>query len=276
MKAVDIISMLETRHKDDAFFSEVAINSGQRRMDAWAMKPSYTKSLITAYEVKVSRSDFLHDTKMQEYMPYCNQMYLVAPKGVVKDGELPEGFGFILATEKRLLTKIKAPVREVEIPEGFWRALIVNRLKNKDKMLSDSDYELMRRVKKLNDFTAYREGKATFSAIGKYVAQNLQRELRQLEYDKEDIVRTKKRLEEQANDIDTFFKKVHDVFGLHHYQLVRDVLGENSPSRKTLSDWFERNEHPEHGVIEKVDSMVKELEQFKELLKGTDDEVLHE
>lgn len=273
MKAVDIISMLETRHKDDAFFSEVAINSGQRRMDAWAMKPSYTKSLITAYEVKVSRSDFLHDTKMQEYMPYCNQMYLVAPKGVVKDGELPEGFGFILATEKRLLTKIKAPVREVEIPEGFWRALIVNRLKNKDKMLSDSDYELMRRVKKVNDFTAYKEGKAEFKDIGKHISEKLQRELRQIEYDKEDIARTKERLEEQANTIDTFFEKVHDIFGLPRYQLVRNTLEENSPSRKTLTDWFERNEHPEKDVIKKVDSMVEELEKFKELLRGNSNDI---
>ena len=44
MIANDVLKMLESRHAKDAFFSEVAIDSNKRRMDAWAMIPSYSKS----------------------------------------------------------------------------------------------------------------------------------------------------------------------------------------------------------------------------------------
>lgn len=46
MIANDVLKMLESRHAKDAFFSEVAIDGNKRRMDAWAMIPSYSKTCL--------------------------------------------------------------------------------------------------------------------------------------------------------------------------------------------------------------------------------------
>jgi hypothetical protein len=59
MQAKEIVIALAARHSRDAFFTEVAIDGNQRRMDAWVLIPSYTNSLSIMYEVKATRRDFV-------------------------------------------------------------------------------------------------------------------------------------------------------------------------------------------------------------------------
>ena len=63
--------MLEIRHSEDIYVPEC--KSGQSwgndtcyRLDEWAMKKSYSKPLITGYEIKVSRNDFMNDVCVVE------------------------------------------------------------------------------------------------------------------------------------------------------------------------------------------------------------------
>ncbi len=136
LNAKDLKDLLAKRHKDDIFYTEV--NTGFtdgieiRRMDAWALQKSYMAPLTYGYEIKVSRSDFLHDSKMQVYLGFCDEMYLVTIPGVVQNsGELPENFGWLEAQkfgdDYRLRTKRKAPCRNAAIPVSFWRALVINK-----------------------------------------------------------------------------------------------------------------------------------------------------
>lgn len=100
MIAETIIALLRERHSiDHVFVEELRGGSGyggdsERRMDAWAMHhhPSKGNKRI-AYEVKVSRGDFLKDIKdplkHRPALRFSNEFFFVAPEGMIKAKELP-------------------------------------------------------------------------------------------------------------------------------------------------------------------------------------------
>lgn len=66
------------------------------------------------HEVKVSRSDWLTElrdlSKSERIKRYCNFWWLVvSDASIVKDGELPEGWGLMVKAGDRLRSKVKAP-----------------------------------------------------------------------------------------------------------------------------------------------------------------------
>ena len=76
VNAHDLYRLLADRHAEDVFVGECKTGSTWmqqvRIMDAWAMKRSWANPRIWAYEIKVSRSDFMQDEKWTDYLPYCN------------------------------------------------------------------------------------------------------------------------------------------------------------------------------------------------------------
>lgn len=73
-----------------------------------------TTQAIIGHEVKVSRSDWLTElkdlTKAERIKQYCDYWYLVvSDASIVKDGELPEGWGLMVKAGKNLRAKVKAP-----------------------------------------------------------------------------------------------------------------------------------------------------------------------
>jgi hypothetical protein len=118
VKSSDIIKALRKRHgtngREWAFFDELRAGTGyksyktykrtglnpEQRFDAWAINlyPS-KKHLTIAYEVKVSRSDFLNEIKNPHKrdmaMMYSNEFYFATPKGLVSKEEIPSGCGLI-------------------------------------------------------------------------------------------------------------------------------------------------------------------------------------
>src|SRR4051812_34483562 len=75
----EVVRLLAQRHAEDVFVPECkggpSWTDEHKRMDAWAMKKSWSRPLVCAYEVKVSRSDFTADRKWHAYLPYCNEFY---------------------------------------------------------------------------------------------------------------------------------------------------------------------------------------------------------
>lgn len=114
MNARQVVDLLRDRHKDDVFVPECKDGptwGGEHlRLDAWAMRRSWTRPASFGYEVKVARSDWLRDGKIDAYLPLVSELYVVAPRGVLTIDELPAGVGFleVAATGRRLLTKRKA------------------------------------------------------------------------------------------------------------------------------------------------------------------------
>lgn len=82
-------------------------------MDLW---PSSGLPLH-GHEIKVSRSDWLRElkdpSKAEEFIPYMNHWWLViADAGMVRDGELPEGWGLMAMRGIELHVVRKAPRRD--------------------------------------------------------------------------------------------------------------------------------------------------------------------
>lgn len=134
--AKELIDLLASRHSKDVFIPECKDGpthyTSHVRMDAWAMNKSWAHPVVSAYEVKVSRADFLKDNKWPAYLPLCNQFYFVAPAGLIDLSELPAEAGLLTAAGKgdgaRLLTKKKAPHRDVVIPEEVYRYILMCRV----------------------------------------------------------------------------------------------------------------------------------------------------
>lgn len=122
-----IRKLLSVKHsKGDFITFEVNCGSKSQRMDAWALEGGWSKQSVTAYEIKLTRADFLQDKKWPIYLEYCNRLYFVAPKGVIERDEIPESCGLmeLASTGTRLITRKKAPFRQVLIPQDMWvRAL---------------------------------------------------------------------------------------------------------------------------------------------------------
>ncbi len=137
MTAKDIMALLEAKHAEDVFIPECKDGPSQAsrhvRMDAWAMNKSWANPLITAYEIKVSRQDFIKDNKWPAYLDCCNQLYFVCPRGLIGVHEMSPQLGliYISKTASILVTKKKAPYREVTIPETLWRYILMCRVKTK-------------------------------------------------------------------------------------------------------------------------------------------------
>ncbi|MDR6794343.1 hypothetical protein J2X12_002920 [Pseudarthrobacter oxydans] len=69
---------------------------------------------IHGHEVKVSRSDWLTElrdlSKSERIKRFCNFWWLVvSDASIVKDGELPEGWGLLVKSGSGLRAKVKAP-----------------------------------------------------------------------------------------------------------------------------------------------------------------------
>lgn len=78
------------------------------------------------FEIKVSRSDWLNEikdpSKAETFRPYCHYWSLViADKTMVKDGELPNGWGLLVPKGNRIYTVIKAPenLEVLPMPSGM-------------------------------------------------------------------------------------------------------------------------------------------------------------
>lgn len=119
MTESDLTALLSTRHSDDVFFAQVKNGptytaSKLLILDGWAMKKSYSQPCITAYEIKVSRSDFARDTKWTLAMPLCNRFFWVCPTGLIQPDEVPKETGLLWASKngKKLVTKKIAPHHE--------------------------------------------------------------------------------------------------------------------------------------------------------------------
>lgn len=175
-----VMDLLAVRHSDDVFVAECTAKPKNFRMDAWAMRTSYSRPAIWGYEVKVSRRDFVQDNKWAEYLDHCNEFYFVSPSGVIDPSEVPEEAGLIWAaqTGSRLYTKKKAPRRKVEIPEQFWRYLVMKGWSTPRMMEYDNSKEYWRK------WLEHRELDYKFGHhVSRAIAETVSRAVRQADVD---------------------------------------------------------------------------------------------
>lgn len=134
MTAQEITKALAARHTEDVFIPECkdgpSAGSSHLRLDAWAMRKSWSNPTTYGYEIKVSRSDFIRDDKWHRYLELCSMFFFVCPPGLIQPTELPENVGLLWTSQtgERLFVKKKAPYREVAVPETMYRYILMNRV----------------------------------------------------------------------------------------------------------------------------------------------------
>lgn len=120
-------------------FPELRLGSGysdiaQRRIDLFiisAEKGNYT----TAFEIKVSRGDFLKDIKddlkQRGARLYSSNFYYVAPEGMIKPEEVPMWAGLMEYDfeEEKFKTKIPAPLQSRNTPSWGLICSLVRRVR---------------------------------------------------------------------------------------------------------------------------------------------------
>lgn len=110
-----IWKLLQERYCVPEWVLIAEVTLGDRRLDGLAMNQWASRGrCLVGFEIKVSRSDWLNELKnfqkAEAAYRECDQFYLVTPKDIVKDGELPVGWGH-LQTYGVGLRQIAAPAR---------------------------------------------------------------------------------------------------------------------------------------------------------------------
>lgn len=120
-----------------AVMTEVASRTGggggdTRYADAIAMNLWPSRGLaIHGFEVKVYRGDWMRELKNPEKAEaihrFCDYWWIVAPDGVVLDGELPEGWGLLSpnnGARLRVVTKAAKVAEPTPAGRGFLAAML--------------------------------------------------------------------------------------------------------------------------------------------------------
>lgn len=198
MKASDILSLLRQKHAEDVFVDEVndgpAYNRKVSRIDGWAMEKSWANPRIVGYEIKVTRQDFVRDTKWTAYLPMCHELYFVAPAGIIEVNEVPEAAGLMLVSKGgvRLVTKKKAMYREIKPPVSVFLYLLMSRALIGPEVGGRSQSREQRIALWRHWLTNKAEGKET----GMAVATALGRKMLEVERENRDLKARVARIEE--------------------------------------------------------------------------------
>ena len=102
-------------------------------IDGLAVLPSYTKPLLTGFEIKTSRADFFNDTKWPYYISngMCNRLYFVVPKGLVKKLEIPPEVGLVtISDDGKVSFRKTAPIQNIELSSAMFQYLVYSRLEH--------------------------------------------------------------------------------------------------------------------------------------------------
>jgi hypothetical protein len=160
LTSAEIIKVLKYHYSDSrqfAVFEELRIGTGGReynrklgryepnnpeqRIDLWVINCYKSKNFEkTAFEVKVSRSDFLAEIKnphkRRQALELTNHFYFAAPRGLIKPDEIPEECGLVEIKEGSLLCRWvkKAPYREVGEPTWGFTAALARRIQKQMRL----------------------------------------------------------------------------------------------------------------------------------------------
>lgn len=126
-----------------AYLEEVApaTGGGTRYADAVAVNLWQSRGhAVYGFEIKVSRGDWLRELKKpekaeQSVFSYCDRWFIVAPAGVLKDGELPPTWGYMELREGGLVARVEAPKLEPKpIGRAFFASLMRRGFESIDKV----------------------------------------------------------------------------------------------------------------------------------------------
>ena len=263
MTAQDILRLLLTKHSEKYVCVPECktgpSGNGVQSMDLWTMKKSWSQPNTIAFEIKVSRSDFLKDSKWPGYLPFCNEFYFVCPYGLIGNAEVPADAGLVMTSKNgtNLYTKKKAPWRTVQVPEELYRYLLMWRV----KIQRDRSWE----IDNLEQWKRWLEKKAESRSLGNVVSKKVQETLRQ----KVELVQDRQRQLEREMEEFQEFKKMLTEAGFDMTTLKRSRWDAQRKFREFLEEI--KTKVP-GGLMENLDMAVSRMSEALEILKKGNDE----
>lgn len=226
--AKDIIDALSIKHEKDVFVSECKIGSSWylhncQRLDAWVMNKSWSNPLVTGYEVKVSRGDFNQDNKWRGYLDYCNEFYFVCPVGLIKPDEISKeaGLRYVYANSKKIMTKKKAPYRDVQIPEEIFRYVLMCRIKVRGEYINRKEDE----KKYWKDWLKTKEINKSFGwQLGNTLRKTIEKKIIDAEAHNKDLEKKIKNLENAVRILESLGIDTDGYFQWHLEEKIKDKL----------------------------------------------------
>ncbi len=238
IKSNDILKLLTAKHSKAICVSECKIGptwgaTRSSRMDLWVMEKSWANPRVIAYEIKVSRQDFLNDNKWQAYLDYCNELYFVCPPGIINKEELPDGVGLLHTSVncKKLYTKQKSPYRDVEIPESIFRYILYTR--------TAITGEYVNRTKKeyWENWLKEKEINSDFGRrVSKKISQRVFDEILNVKSDNDDIKRENERLSEIKEFLEKTNTRYHDWIWYPEKTLKKLNSGLQAPIKEIVQN----------------------------------------
>lgn len=228
--ASDILTLLHNKHPVENFLNVNECKIGSTwfksrcsRFDMWTMARSYTHPRFIGYEIKVSRSDFLNDTKWPDYLPYCTEFYFVSPPDIIQKEEVPEQAGLIVSSKncKRLYTKKKAPVRKVEIPQSILLYILMSRSVICADMIGNKS-KLERWKDKLRDLE---DNRALGRKLSQLIAARVHREVSAIKARNLELETENKALSNVKDALDAMGTNLNEMVPFHGY-VKKDRLSE--------------------------------------------------
>jgi len=137
-------------------------SSGSQRPDLFSLEKSFSKPNPTAYEIKVSRSDFLADVtagKWTGYLRFASRVIFCVPKDLIKKTEVPDKAGLMIRGANSWRTAKKAIVSGQKL--GFEQML---------KLLMYTD-DLYRDRARQSDFNFFKIEKKIKKLHGEEISQ---------------------------------------------------------------------------------------------------------
>lgn len=150
MTEADMLQLLAARYEAPAwaFLRHVADGTGMRKnrtLDAMAMSLWPSRGLhLHGFEVKVSRGDWQREladpAKADGFAAVCHAFWLVAPKEIVRPGELPPTWGLLVPHGKGLRVEKEAPLQErPPLPWDMLAAFLRGVVKVQEDMIPRSE-----------------------------------------------------------------------------------------------------------------------------------------
>ncbi len=248
----DIKIALANSHEGKSFFTTECKtgptydNTHLYKFDGLAIAKSWAHPCITGYEIKVSRSDFLGDNKYFCYLPYCNEMYFVVPKGLIDKNEIPTEFGLIYYNPETetLLTKKKAIYRNIEISGEMLMYIFMNKI--------DSDRYPFH-SSKADFFKDWLNKKKSNRDLGYAVKSRMAQTIEELE-EKLALLERRENAVNQLKEIDQYLSEVHGryLWGKdNRLEIIKELL-----------------ENPTSGIVADIkkyaESIIRDIEKMGE------------
>jgi hypothetical protein len=259
--ANQVQELLKYRHSKDVYVPECKNGStwfaNHLRLDGLAIARSWSNPMVTGYEIKVHRGDFMRDDKLYLYAKYCNAMYLVCPSKLIMPEEVPEGMGlmWVATTGSRIFTKVKAPYREIDEPADLYKYILISRAK-----IFDDDLMVSRGLSGKDYWTQWLRNREIDFHFGQRVGNAIQR---RVEEEINEVQRENRHLLGRIGAYADILRKLENAgidINQDPWAMRSAVDNKIEKLRGELPRWFDRD----------IDQAIEHLTKIKNVLSRED------